>query len=498
MGGSKTNTVQSADPWSGLQPYMTSGFQQAADIYQNNPSSYYPGQSYLPMNPIQASAVDAQLENVGELGGISGASQQGLGALLGASDLQNNPYAQQYAGAVGQNLYGNIGSTIGQLGRGFMAQGEDLGLQNQSLIDQQMRGLGAAGNQYSNQIADLVGQQNVAYNQAANQMGFDLGNLSGQQQRAYDAQAGRTLDDLAYMRAQQGRDYDVSANRLFENLTENALPSIANEAVSAGQTGSSRQGVAEGIAMGKFGQALGDLSRSQDETYAAGLRSAGMGLGDLSRSQAENLGAFGQQGALSLGNLGANQAQQLGSSVASGVTGLGDLARTGQETIGQNAFTSLMGQNQLAREQAGQLGDVGQNLTSQAGQDIAQFMADQYGQGLDATKSGILAAPAVAATSQMPYQSLYQVGDILQQEQMKPLSEAMDRYYYNQQAPWQDLSNYTASINSMPVSGGQSSMATSGGGNAAGGAAGGAMAGYSVGGPWGALIGAVLGGIASR
>lgn len=316
-GGGNTNTVQEAEPWAGLQPHLLSGYQQAGDIYSNNPSQFYPGQTYLPMNSMQQQALDMQLGNVSQLQNMGGAAQQGLGTMLGASDLQNNPYALQYMGAVNQGLQGNLDTTI---------------------------------------------------------------------------------------------------NRLQQGFTEQALPAIQSGAVGAGQVGSSRQGVAEGIATRGFGQAMTDAAR---------------------------------------------------------------------------------------------------NMTDAANLNMAQFMSDQYGQGLDAVGRGLSMAPTTAAMTQMPYQSLGEVGNTIQQQNMMPLQQAMDQYYYNQQAPWNDLGSYVGSINALPGGFGTTSTSSGAEGSALGGAIGGGMTGYALGsmipagtaaggaaggatagstyGPWGALAGAMLG-----
>jgi len=493
-GGGSSTTVQKADPWSGLQPYLTAGYQQAGNIYQGNPSQYYPGQTYLPMNQLQSSALDAQLGNVSNLQNISGGAQGGLGSLLGAADLQNNPYAQQYMSSLGGNMAANLGTTANQLGRAFQTGGQDLGLQNQALIGQQQRALGATGDQYSNQLADLTGQQQRAFGAAGTDYANQMADLMGQQQRAYD----------------------VGSSRLYDTLMEQALPGIAQDAIAAGQSGSSRQGVAEGIALGKFGQSLSDLARANSENLGAssrtGLsalgnlartgqenlgsttRSAVTGLGNLARTGQENLGSMGRTGLSNLADVARTGQENLGSTTRSAVTGLGNLARSGTETLGQSTLSNLIGRNQLAREQAGQLGDVATRLGAQGSQDLASFMSGQYGQGLEAIKSGLTLSPTVAGLSQLPSQTLSQVGDVIQQENMKPLQQAMDQYYYNQQAPWQDLSQYISAINGLP--GGQFGSSTSTstqdlGGNKLGSAIGGGMAGaglagaLGLAGPWG-------------
>ena len=462
-GGGGTTTVQQADPWSGLQPYLSYGFGQAQNLYQN-PSQYYPGQTYLPMNEFTQGGVYEQLGNVDELRNLSGAAQGGVDTLLGAGDIYNNPTAGNWSQALSQDLYGNVDRSMGQIGRGFSNLGEDYNYQTGNLIGRQQRGLDAMGSSLSDQFANLVGQQ----------------------QRAYGAQSAQTMDDLMAMRERQMRDYDVSAGRLNESLAENVLPGIASQAIGAGQAGSSRQGVAEGIARGKTAQALSEMARTQDETLASQLRSSGIGLGNLGRSMTENLG----------------------SSARTGIADLGSYGRSAAETLGDSTAGSVLGMSQAAREGMAQMGDVGTSLANKANLGLSDFYSNQYGQGLDAVSQGILGSGQVASLSQMPSQSLYGVGDIMQAEGMKPLQESMDRYYYNQQAPWNDLQSYVAAINGLPISGGTKRTSTPT--NPMGGAIGGGMTGYALGtlasdamagssyGPLGALGGALLGAYMNR
>lgn len=74
---------------------------------------------------------------------------------------------------------------------------------------------------------------------------------------------------------------DASVRPIYENLTEKALPAIRSEAVSTGNFGSSRQGIAEGIATREASRAAGDtaakLAQSQYETNVnAQLKAMGL------------------------------------------------------------------------------------------------------------------------------------------------------------------------------------------------------------------------------
>ena len=486
-GGGDTQTIQKSDPWEGQQPHLLTAMEGGKNLYENNPSSYYSGQTYLPFNQYQQAGIGSQLGNINDLYGISSQAQSGLGSLFNASD-PNSQLNQQWAGALGQNLYGNIDTTLGQLQRGFGYQGEDLGYQAGNLIGQQGRAYDASAGQMLGDIGNIIGQQQRGYDVASGRTFADMANYGNLLGRNYDAQSARSIDDVAALRERQMRDYDVSRNLLTEDL-QKQLPYLASDANLAGQAGSTRQGIAEGLAIQNAQNRLSELGRTQDETLASNLRSAGIGLGDLARSQSENLGAAGIEGMRGFGELSRSQAENLGNVAYEGTRGIGNLARSQAENLGQSIQGGVLGLNQLGREQAGQYGSAATNLTNQANLSLADFMSGQYGQGLDATKAGLLAAPTAAGLSQMPYQSLYQVGDMIRNQDMLPLQEDISRYYYNQQAPWNDLNQYASIVQGLPAGLG-TSTSTGPSGSSLGSAIGGGLAGAGVANSLGLLGGA--------
>lgn len=228
-GGGTSTTVQKADPWSGVQPYLTSAYQKASNLYENTDGpQMYPGQTYV-------SPSDLTLES---RGAIEDYARNGMntdinsirgsyGTLLGAADVNNNPYL--YAAAQG------------------------------------------------------------------------------------------------------------AIRPVFEQLTEQALPSIRSGAINTGQYGGSRQALAEGTAIGKATQAALDTT-------------AGM-------------------------------------------------------------------------------------------------YSDAYNQGLDTMTKAMLFGPQIMSLSQMPAQTLGQLGAAQEGDQQKALSEAMSRWDYSQNLPYQQLSNYLNLLN---------------------------------------------------
>lgn len=71
----------------------------------------------------------------------------------------------------------------------------------------------------------------------------------------------------------------AAINPIFEQLTETALPSIRGDAGLTGNVGSSRQGLAEGTAIGKATQAAGDITSGMySDAYGQGLNAMVQGL----------------------------------------------------------------------------------------------------------------------------------------------------------------------------------------------------------------------------
>lgn len=65
-----------------------------------------------------------------------------------------------------------------------------------------------------------------------------------------------------------------------ENLTENMLPAIRSGASSAGQYGSTRQAIAEALALDRTSRTIGDISaRMHSDAYGQGLAAQGRALG---------------------------------------------------------------------------------------------------------------------------------------------------------------------------------------------------------------------------
>lgn len=119
-GGGTTRTEQNADPWEGVQPYLTQLFSSAQKQY-NQGSSYYPGQTYANRD----SATDAYYQTMINRA-IYGSDQENASGnyysdvLSGKYLGQENPYTKQIV----SNLTDEIGSDVGDR---FAASGGYMG-----------------------------------------------------------------------------------------------------------------------------------------------------------------------------------------------------------------------------------------------------------------------------------------------------------------------------------------------------------------------------------
>lgn len=108
-----------------------------------------------------------------------------------------------------------------------------------------------------------------------------LGALVGGINKATPAQdfflSGQAMDPTSNPYIQ--RTAEAAIDPLQKTLTQSILPSIRRGATGAGQTGSSRQGIAEGLAIQDFNKQAGDItSRIFSDSYSQGLGATGDAL----------------------------------------------------------------------------------------------------------------------------------------------------------------------------------------------------------------------------
>ena len=94
--GSDTTTTRStAEPWSGVAPYLKAGFGDANDLYKQGAPDYYPDQTVAPLSGYTQGALDWQAQRAAAGSPLMNAGQQELTNTLSGQYLdQGNPYLQ--------------------------------------------------------------------------------------------------------------------------------------------------------------------------------------------------------------------------------------------------------------------------------------------------------------------------------------------------------------------------------------------------------------------
>ncbi len=287
-GGGGTTTVQKADPWSGVQPFLvgsqTTRLKQGVQPVYKQEQTWDPsagdGGGWTTKNVISNPSSD--YETVGSPGVFPEAQRlyQQQGWSQGMQDLTN----QQ-----GQN----VANRAGQVGQAY-------GVGNQALSGGFDPSVSRVGNV---NIATSAGVTPVANIQGVGDIKAQMvdptqafGSLGGANptssiQQMLTGQANTsTLDPVV----------NNAMTRMSQNFNEQVMPGLRNEAVAAGQYGSSRQGIAEGLATRGLAQSMGDMSANmynnayntaQQNMYGTANNMAGLGLNNAQANANRSLTA---------------------------------------------------------------------------------------------------------------------------------------------------------------------------------------------------------------
>ena len=293
-GGTTTSTqTQKADPWAGLQPYLTGGqvvtsgdpnqgaafggtgaatsntvsnvpglFPEAARLYQTGAPQYYPGGTYVPLNAGQQAAL-SKAYDIGMSGGTP-TLQQGAAANQFGTSPGYTAQTQGTFNAVNPTIAGvGSGSYLGLMnpaaaqGQGYLSNmigGAGLmptlpaALQNQGLLSQEI------GGAYLNPATD-PGFQNVINTTLANTMPA----IS-----APFAAAGRSDSGLASRAMGQGVSDAIGGLTLQNYLAER------QNQIGAGQQASGNLLAEQGLQQNAAGQAASNLGTALNATLGAG------------------------------------------------------------------------------------------------------------------------------------------------------------------------------------------------------------------------------------
>lgn len=160
--------------------------------------------------------------------------------------------------------------------------------------------------------------------------GEDINKLAGE---LYDSDTVKSQKESLTKTVQEGLDKNIQG--------------LNQQASSSGGMGSSRAGVAEGVAVGEAADAIAQGSASIEN--AARQQAYGQALSTLQGNQSTSLGAAGQLGQLGLGsgNLGMSSSQVQNQILQNQLQGAGILQNQNQNILNNNWF------NQTGQQQAG-------------------------------------------------------------------------------------------------------------------------------------------------
>jgi hypothetical protein len=384
--GQTTSTATTA-PWSGQQPYLLQGFNQAQNLYNQGGPQYYPGQTYAGPTDAQLGGIQAEA-NLGQTGTqAQNAANPALANILGSSWLTANPGNPLYSNAASGNLNVNTGNLYNPIATG--AQTNTMGMPTIS---------GIAGGDILN-----TGGQNTL-NAAASGA---LTNTQGQ----------NTLNQFA------GGEFTNAGNPYFQNMAstvaENVLPQIQGQFAAGNRLDSGLGTLAQSQGLGN---AIGNLAY---QNYQQGLQQqqgAASNLAQLGQSAlGQQIGAAGTLGQLGASNLGAQL--QAG----------GLMSNVGQQNIANqlaasNALTNL-GFSNIGTQLSG-AGGLSQNFMGAAGNQLGAL--------------GV--TPSIGNLSYQQAGALQDAGQTTQGLNQAAINDAMQRWNYGQQQPYQNFQTYMQNL----------------------------------------------------
>lgn len=234
----------------------------------------------------------------------------------------------------------------------------------------------AAGASYS---PTMLGNA-TAYSASKANLGLGLQSLGSSDPSQANAQLLSGKVNNPYLDAQA----DNITKRLNRNLQENILPGIGQGATMAGQYGGSRQGIAQGKAIGdtndNLANALTNMYSGANEAAQGRMAGAAGSLSGIGASiESQNASAQNQAGQF---NAGSNNQFSMANQGAANQAGQYNAGLTMQNSQFNAAQANAMaGMNQNAANQASQFGAAAQNQVNQYNTGLSS-QNNQYNAGL--------------------------------------------------------------------------------------------------------------------
>lgn len=378
-----------------------------ATQFGQNPPKLFPGSTIAPQNQLQTTAQQMMLQTAGSaLPTVAGAGGEAAQRLLGGQLFSSaTPQVGQTLAAGGPQVAEDprVSQTIGQLINGTSGgtNFQDLG---QSLVSM----LSPQGQLTPEQARMLTQRSDPTINAAQN---FLLGPVMSPETNPALRSA-----------------IDAAVRPLSEQFTQTVLPNIRQGAITAGQFGGSRQGVAEDAASRDFLRQVGDTSASlSNEAFKANLGALVQGFGTAANREANQ--------AQTMVQLLNNEIQRKGIDVNAVTQTVGNLlqSQAAQESIRTGALTTTM--QSLLQSEATRLG-ISTDAMTNAFATMMNSETQRGGIEANAAIGTIANFPDLLNAMMLPAQAVEAVGTQQQQQQQALLSEQAQRFMAEQLLPF--------------------------------------------------------------
>ena len=209
-GGSQTTT---SEPWTGIQPYLTKGFAEAAGMYDQYSPQYYSGQTQAAFSPDQLSA-QAGIRDFALQGAPTvmnpalSAYQYGTGSSI--LDVANNPYVQGMAQGAVSDVMAGLAPEMANI-RGGAIQSGGYGGSRQGIAEGMA--LAGAADAATRAAADIYGQ---AYGQGLGAQTSTLGMTGDILQAGFQPYAALSASGAEQQAREQALIQDAMAKYQFE------------------------------------------------------------------------------------------------------------------------------------------------------------------------------------------------------------------------------------------------------------------------------------------
>ena len=213
-GGSQTTT---SEPWSGVQPYLQKGYQEASNLYDKFTPEYYTGQTQAAFSPDQLTA-QAGIRDWATQGAPNvmnpalSAYQYGTGSSI--LDVANNPYVQGMARGAAQDAFAQLDPALAGIRSGAIQSG-GYGGSRQGIAEGMA--LAGAADAATRAAADIYGQ---AYGQGLGAQTSTLGMTGDLLSAGFKPYAALSASGAEQQAREQALIEDAKAKFQFEQ----ALP----------------------------------------------------------------------------------------------------------------------------------------------------------------------------------------------------------------------------------------------------------------------------------